>query len=234
MNFFLDWDWAAAEMAFRKAVALDPSYCLAHRTLGIALSHMRRHEEAQSAVRRARELEPLYAAHHALSAQVAFNARDYPAAVQFARQAIVLDPEFLIGYLQLGQAHEQLGNSDLALDALQNAGRLSGSNSKVVALRGYLFAKLGRTDKAQEVLNTLEAVSRERYVPPYAMALLHAGLGQRDKALEQLERGFDTRDVHLIFLPVDPKWDAFRADARFLSLLRRCGFNVPSLSTDAK
>jgi DNA-binding winged helix-turn-helix (wHTH) protein/tetratricopeptide (TPR) repeat protein len=224
VNFFLGWDWAAAEMEFRKAVALDPSYCLAHRTLGIALSHMRRPEEAQLAVRRARELEPLNAAHHALSAQVAFNARDYPAAVEFAQQATVLDPGFLIGYLQLGQAHEQLGNSDLALDALQNAGRLSGSNSKVIALQGYLFAKLGRTHQAREVLNTLEAVSRERYVPPYATALVHAGLGQRDTALECLERAYEARDVHLIFLPVDPKWDAFRSDVRFLALFRRCGF----------
>ncbi len=231
VNFFLDWDWAAAEMAFRKAVALDPSYCLAHRTLGIALSHMRRPEEAQSAVRRARELEPLYAAHQALSAQVAFNARDYPAAIQFAQQAIVLDPGLLIGHLQLGQAHEQLGNSDLALEALQNAGRLSGSNSKVVALRGYLFAKLGRTDEAREVLNTLEAVSHERYVPPYAMALVHAGLGQRDQALECLERAYEARDVHLIFLPVDPKWDALRSEVRFLALLRRCGFTQRASST---
>ena len=193
---------------------------------------MKRHEEAQSAVRRARELEPLYAAHHALSAQVAFNARDFNAAVQFARQANVLDPGFWIGHLQLGQAHEQAGNSDLALDALQNAERLSGSNSKVHALRGYLFAKLGRIDAAREVLHTLEALSRERYVPNYAMALVHAGLDQPDKALEQLERGFDARDVHLIFLPVDPKWDAFRANARFMSLLRRCGFNVASSSTN--
>jgi TolB-like protein/Flp pilus assembly protein TadD len=231
VNFFLDWDWAAAETAFRKAVALDPTYCLAHRTLGIALSHMRRHQKAQAAVRRARELEPLFAAHHALSAQVAFNARDYPAAVQFARQAIVLEPGFLIGYLQLGQAHEQLGNSDLAFEALQNAGRLSGGNSKVVALLGYLFAKLGRTDEAREVLNTLEAVSCERYVPPYALALVHAGLGQRDPALEQLDRAYEARDVHLIFLPVDPKWDAFRSDARFLALLGRCGFTQPGSST---
>jgi tetratricopeptide (TPR) repeat protein len=218
-------------MAFRKAVALDPSYCLAHRTLGIALSHMRRHEEAQSAVRRARELEPLYAAHHALSAQVAFNARDYTAAIQFAQQAIVLDPGFWIGYLQLGQAHEQSGNSDLALDALQNAGRLSGSNSKVVALQGYLLAKLGRTDEARELLKTLEAASHERYVPPYAMALVHAGLGQRNPALECLERAYEARDVHLIFLPVDPKWDAFRSDVRFLALLGRCGFTQRASST---
>ena len=222
--FFFDWDWAAAEMAFRKAIALDSSYCLAHRTLGIALSHMGRHEEAQSAVRRARELEPLHVAHHALSAQVAFNACDYSAAVQFARQATVIDPGFLIGYLQLGQAYEQSDNCDLALAALEKAGQFSGGNSKVIALRGYVYAKLGRAEEAREVLNTLEALSHERYVPPDAMALVHAGLNQRDAAFEWLERAYEAHDVHLIFLPVDPKWDAFRTDARFLALLSRCDF----------
>ena len=224
VTFFFDWDWAAAEMAFRKAIALDSTYSLAHRTLGIALSHMRRHEEAQSAVRRARELEPLHVAHHALSAQVAFNARDYSAAVQFARQATVIDPGFLIGYLQLGQAYEQLDKCDLALAALQKATQFSGGNSKVIALRGYVYAKLGRAQEAREVLTTLEALSRERYVPPYAMALVHAGLNQRDVAFEWLERAYEAHDVHLIFLPVDPKWDAFRTDARFLALLSRCDF----------
>lgn len=224
VNFFFDWDWAAAEMAFRKAIALDFSYSLAHRILGIALSHMRRHEEAQSAVRRARELEPLQVAHHALSAQVAFNARDYSAAVQFARQATVIDPGFWIGYHQLGQAYEQLHNCDLALVALQKAGQFSGGNSKVIALRGYVYAKLGRTQEALDVLTTLEALSHERYIPPYAMALVHAGLNQRDAAFEWLERAYEAHDVHLLFLPVDPKWDALRTDARFLALLSRCDF----------
>ena len=225
VNFFLDWDWAAAEMAFRKAIASDPSYCLAHRMLGIVLSHMKRHQEAKAAVRRARELEPLHAAHHALSAQVAFNARDYAAAVQFARQAIVVDAGFLIGYLQLGQAYEQSGNYELALDALQNAARFTGGNSKVIALRGYVFGKLGRVQEAGEVLTTLEALSDERYVPPYVIALVHAGLGARDTTLKWLERAYEAHDVHLIFLPVDPKWDAFRTDARFLALLSQCDFN---------
>lgn len=224
VNFFLDWDWAGAEKAFHKALALDPSYCLAHRTLGITLSHMRRDEQAQLALRRARELEPLNAAHHALSAQVAFNARDYSAAVQFARQAVVVDPESLIGYLQLGQAYEQLSNDGLALDALQKAGQFGGGNSKVLALRGYLFAKVGRAQEAGDVLSTLEALSRERYVPPYAMALVHAGFNQRDAAFEWLARACEAHDVHLIFLPVDSKWDAFRSDARFLALLNRCDF----------
>jgi DNA-binding winged helix-turn-helix (wHTH) protein/Flp pilus assembly protein TadD len=229
VKFWFDWDWASAETALRKASAIDPSYPFAHRMLGILLAHMGRHDEAQVAIRRARELDPLVAVEHALSAQVAFVAKDYAAALQFARQSIVVDPEFWIGLFQLGQAYVQLGESELALDALNNAGRFSGGNSKVLSLRGYLFAKLGRTNEALQVLNTLEAIARDRYVPPYAMAQIHLGLGDRDLALEWLERAFDVRDVHLVLLPADPKWDSVRGDARFVALLKRCGFTTPAL-----
>jgi DNA-binding winged helix-turn-helix (wHTH) protein/Flp pilus assembly protein TadD len=229
VKFWFDWDWASAETAFRKASAIDPSYPFVHRMLGILLAHMGRHDEAKSAIRRARELDPLVAVEHALSAQVAFVAQDYAAAVQFARQSIVVDPEFWIGLFQLGQAYVELGESELALDALNNAGRFSGGNSKVISLRGYLFAKLGRTDDALQVLNTLEAIARDRYVPPYAMAQVHLGLRHCDHALEWLERACDVRDVHLVLLPADPKWDPVRGDARFVALLKRCGFITPAL-----
>jgi DNA-binding winged helix-turn-helix (wHTH) protein/Flp pilus assembly protein TadD len=229
VKFWFDWDWASAETAFRKASAIDPSYPIVHRMLGILLAHMGRHDEAKSAIRRARELDPLVAVEHALSAQVAFVAQDYAAAVQFARQSIVVDPEFWIGLFQLGQAYVELGESELALDALNNAGRFSGGNSKVISLRGYLFAKLGRTDDALQVLNTLEAIARDRYVPPYAMAQVHLGLRHCDHALEWLERACDVRDVHLVLLPADPKWDPVRGDARFVALLKRCGFITPAL-----
>jgi tetratricopeptide (TPR) repeat protein len=225
VGFFLDWDWVAAEVAFRKAVALDPGYCLAHRTLGILLSHSSRHEEAKIAVSRARTLEPLYAAHHALSAQVAFNAREYTSAVHFARLAIVVDSGFWIGYLQLAQALQQSGDSDLALDALQTAWRLSGGNTKVVALRGYILARLGRTQEALEILSTLKGLSDQRYIPPYTIALVYAGLGNRDATFEWLENAIEGHDVHVIFLPVDPKWDDFRNDSQFLSISSRCDFD---------
>jgi len=224
MKFWIDWDWAAAESALRRAIALDPGYGMAHRVLGIVLSHMARHQEAQAAARHARELDPLDFVHHALSAQVAFNAMDYPAAVEHARRANTLDPEFWVGYYQLAQAYERLGKSDLAFAALLKAVQFSGGNSKALGLRGYLFARLGRVGEAQEVLHTLEAVSRERYVPPYATALVHAGLGNEDRGLEWLERAYQVRDVHLAFLAVDAKWTPFRAGARFAALLDRCGF----------
>jgi len=83
-------------------------------------------------------------------------------------------------------------------------------------------------EQAREVLNTLEGMSRVRYVPPYAIALVHAGLGERDAVFEWLDKAYPARDVHLIFLPVDPKWDAYRPDPRFEALLTRCGFRSRS------
>jgi DNA-binding winged helix-turn-helix (wHTH) protein/tetratricopeptide (TPR) repeat protein len=225
VKFWFDWDWLMAEAAYRKAIELDPNYPMAHRMLGITLAHMGRYAEARPEMARLRELDPLLAVNHALSAQVAFAGREYAAALQFARHAIVVDPEFWIGLFQLGQAYEQSGESELALEALNKAGRFSGGNSKAISLRGYLFAKLGRRNEAREVLSTLEAIARERYVPPYAMALVHAGLGESELALEWLDRALAVRDVHLVFLPVDPKWDAFRGDPRFQALLKRCGFS---------
>ncbi len=224
MNFFLGWDWPAAETAFRKAISLDPGYPLAHRMLGVLLAHMGRHPEAEPCIRRARELDPLYAMHHALSAQVAFAGRDYSAAVRFAKQAIVVDPEFWIGHFQLAQACEQTGQHEKAFEALNLAGRLSGGNSKVLSLRGYLLARLGKKDEAAQIMSTLQAISNERFLPPYALALVSAGMGEDDSAIQYLQRALSLRDVHLTFLPIDPKWDMLRGDKRFAKLLLECDF----------
>jgi Flp pilus assembly protein TadD len=224
VNWLLDWDWTAAETALRLAIQCDPSNAPAYRTLGHALSQSGRQSEAAAAMRRARELEPLEPISYALSAQVAFQARDYPAAVELARRAVLTDSEFWIGYVQLGQAYERTGDTDLALVALTDAARFSGGNSKAVSLKGYLLAKSGRANETREVLRRLEADARERYVPAYAMALVHAGFGDRDPVFEWLEKAYAARDVHLIYLPVDPKWDPYRADPRFKALVARCGF----------
>jgi len=224
LKWCCEWDWPAAEAGLRRALTLDPRSAPAHLTLGHALSQMGRHGEALLSTRRARELDPLSAIMPALSSQVAFQARDYRAALDYARQAVVLDPEFWIGHMMRGQALEQLGEHESALEALTTAARFSGQNTKPLSLRAYILAKSGRADEARAMLRTLETVSKTQYVPPYAMALIHAGLQQRESAFVWLERAYDARDVHLIYLPVDPKWDAYRASPRFEALIVRCGF----------
>jgi DNA-binding winged helix-turn-helix (wHTH) protein/Flp pilus assembly protein TadD len=222
-QFWLGWDWPAAEAAFRKALALDPNYAFAHRMLGIVLSHLCRHEEALASIRRARELDPLSAMNRALSSQIAFAAGNPPNAIHFAREAIVLDPEFWIGHFQLAQAYVHLQQYDLAMESLNQANRFSAGNSKALSLRGYLLAKTGFISEANEVIQTLNAISRERFVPPYAQALIYAGLAEADSALSLLERASQSHDVHMAFLPVDPKWDLFRTEARFAKMCNRFG-----------
>ena len=225
VQWFFEWDFRAADGAFRKAVALDPSNAWAHSMFGHALSQLGQHDEARSVMDKACMLEPLSPLHHAMASQVAFQARDMALAAERAQRAIVMDPEFWVGHMMRGQACEQLGEFDLALDALATAARLSGGNSKPVALRGYLLARLDEIVAAREVLAALQDLARSRYVPPYGMALVYAGLQDDDMMFDWLERALAARDVHLVFLPVDPKWARWRAEPRLRALLERCGFD---------
>jgi hypothetical protein len=127
--------------------------------------------------------------------------RDYVMALEHARRAVALDPEFWIGHIMLAQTLGELG---------------------------VLPGEGGRAADAKDVISTLQAASRDRYVPPAAIALIHLGLGDREETFAWLDRAYQERDVHLIFLPVDPKWDPVRSDPRFASLLTRCGFDKPS------
>jgi TolB-like protein/DNA-binding winged helix-turn-helix (wHTH) protein/Flp pilus assembly protein TadD len=223
--WMIEWDWKAAEAALRLAVDLDPSNANAHRVLGHALSQSGHQPEAETAMRRARELDPTDAVTHGLSSVVASQGRDAAAALEHARRAISLDPRLWIGYIALGQAYELAGDHNLALEALADAARLpGGGNSKIISLRGYVLARMGRAEAARKVLAALETAAHERYVPPYAMALVHAGLGERDAMFDALEKAYSARDVHLIYLPVEAKWDPYRADPRFVDLVARCGF----------
>jgi TolB-like protein/DNA-binding winged helix-turn-helix (wHTH) protein/Flp pilus assembly protein TadD len=234
VNWVLDWDWPGAERRLRRAIALDPGTADFHRVLGHVTSQMGRADDADAEMARALDLDPLDALSHALRSQVAFQRRDFAAAIRHARQAILLDSTFWIGYMQLGQAYAQTGQSDLALEALADAMRLSGGNSKPVSLRGYVLARTGRTAEAREVLRLLETRSRERFMPPYALALVHAGLGDTEAAMAWLDKAYGERDAHLVYLPVDAKWDPYRADPRFQALLARCGFAAPAAATAAR
>lgn len=222
--WILEWQWPEAETTLRRAVALDPTSAEPHMMLGHCLSQMGRHSEAMAEMRRARELAPLADMAHALSAQVAFQARDYPAAVGHARQAAAIQPGLWIASVFSAQALYQLGERERALAELQHATRYSEGNSKTLALRGYILAKSGHVAEARDVLATLTEAASGRYVPPYAFALVHAGLGERDATFLWLDRAFAARDVHLVFLTVDPVWDEYRSDARFRALIARCGF----------
>jgi DNA-binding winged helix-turn-helix (wHTH) protein/TolB-like protein len=227
-QFFLEWDWRRSEASFLRAIELNANYAMAHRNFGVLLSHSGRPEAARTELALARELDREYVMNHALSAMIEFHAGNLDAAIGHARRGIAIEPAFWITHYHLAQVYEQMGLADRALEELASASPSSNGNSKIPALRGYILAKAGRSAEAREVLANFEQLSATRYLPPYARALVYAGLGDQNLTFHWLEKAFAARDVHLIFLPIDPKWRPYRTDPRFQNLLRRCGF-----STDA-
>ena len=117
VQFVFDWDWRAAEANCRKAVALDPNYGQGYWMLAHMLSQQGRHQDTLALIRRACELDPLNAMTHSMSSQVAFQARDFDAAVDHARQALLVEPDFWIAFVQQGQAFEQIGMMDESIES---------------------------------------------------------------------------------------------------------------------
>jgi tetratricopeptide (TPR) repeat protein len=169
---------------------------------------------------RGRELDPFSPTMYMVSAQTAYNARDFVPAERYARQAIARDPNFWAGRAQLAQALAGQGRLEEALAAATESYRLA-PNAKGL-WRAYVLGLMGRRTEAQKLLRDFE--QKTPLVAPYEIAVAYAGLNDADGVFAALEKAYTVRDVNLVFLPVDSKLDPFRADARFQSLLDRCGF----------
>ena len=221
IKFWFDWDWAGSESEFRRAIDLSPNNADAHRLYAHLLSNTGRHEEALRELKRARELDPLSLITNTLQGQFLHFAGRDDEAVRSFEKTFELNPNFWVAHTQLASVliHKKMYGQ--ALTELEKAKKQSGGNTTTIALTGYVMALSGERGRAGGVLEELRRLSRERYVPPSNMALVHHGLGEREEALAWLEKAFEERDVLLTFVAVDRKWDALRGDQRFVSLLER-------------
>jgi TolB-like protein/Flp pilus assembly protein TadD len=218
--FWYEWDWPGAERAFLRALEIDPHHSSAHLGYGHILSILGRHEEALAGVDRALQIEPLSSFSGAMKGLFLFNARRYPEAVSQLNRTLEVDPRNWITHVVLGQAYERLGRYEDALAAFDEA-RESSETAGPASMTAYVEATSGHRAEAARILGELRARATSNYVPPYSMALVHHGMGNSPEVLRLLEAGYEQRDVRMVFLGIDPKWDSLRTDPRFVSLLRR-------------
>lgn len=222
--FWYDWDWQTAEKHFRRALELDPNNAEAHSAYAHFLSNMARHDEALAEARLSRELDPLTLVINALEGQFLFYAGKMDESLDRLNKTIDLDPNFWLAHLAISRVYIEKGMHAEAIAAAAKARELSKVNSESIALVGYAQAKAGETEKARAVLDELLKLSRERYVPPYNFALIYNALGEGGKALDYLEKAFAEKDVRMVFLKVEPKWNNLRNEPRFIELMRRMNF----------
>ncbi|MGI9068544.1 MAG: tetratricopeptide repeat protein [Pyrinomonadaceae bacterium] len=218
-----NWDWSAAEREFRRGIELDPNSVDAHHDYSYFLSAMERHDEALREVKRAQELEPNSAQKLGSVAKILLSARQYDQAIEQYLKAIEMDSNFAPFHANLGVAYLAKGMSKEALAELQKARALEDAPERRgrFALLAYAYAITGKKAEAVKMLNELKELSKERYISPYNFAIIYVGLGEKDRALDWLEKAYQEKSEALVYLKVSETFDSLRSDSRFRDLLRR-------------
>jgi TolB-like protein/tetratricopeptide (TPR) repeat protein/class 3 adenylate cyclase len=220
---WFDWNWADGLKEAERALALNPNSAFVHLAYGHVLSDLGRHKEAIAEVARARDLEPVFLLIRALEGMFFLHAGRDDEALAKLQKALELDPNFWITHLTLGKVYIQQRKYPEAIAEFSKARELSHGNSEAIASVGYVAALADDKRKARVVLDELKNLSNQHYIPPVNIALVYNGLGDQNEALSWLEKACEERDVRLTLLKVDPRWDSFRSNPRFVAILKRIG-----------
>jgi len=222
-ELFYEWDWAAAERELLRAIDLNPSEPNAHRLYSYWLTAMGRADESVAQARLNLRLDPLSPVTYADLARAFYYGRRYDEAITAGRQSLEMDANFMLADVIIGEAYEQKGMYQESVAELQKVNDRAGGFPEALGALGHAYAVAGRREAALKMLAELERRSAREYVSPLDFAILHAGLGDKNRALEQLERATNEHAGWLINLAVEPRFDALRAEPRYQELLRRVG-----------
>ena len=225
IHAWFDWDWAGAEREAQRAIVLNPSSGFAHAAYANVLVNLERLDEAVAEAKRGREIEPVSLLVNLLEGSTLYYARRNEEAEARLRKTIELEPRFWVAHLFLGKVLVEKKEYAEALTEFTLARDFSGGNSEPIAMIGYIAAVSGQTAPARATLEEMLARAGQRYTPAYSIAGIHLGMGDREQCFVWMEKAWESRDMRLSFLKVDPKWDAIRSDPRFVSLLKRMGLD---------
>ena len=222
IKFRWDWDRVETEREFQQAIKLKPSYAPAHQWYSSYLVALERFDEAIAEAKRTQELEPLSFIASSHLGWILYLSGQNERAIEQCTRILDLDPNFFPALRYRGLAYEQKGMYPEAIVDFQKGVKLSGS-PLMLALLGHAYAASGKKSEAQHVLSELQDLQGRRYVSPYTVAAIYAGLGEKDQAFKWLEKAYEERDIWLMNLKVDPVFSKLRSDRRFPDLLARIG-----------
>ncbi len=219
-----DWDWAAAEREYKRALELDPNYAMAYHWYGYDLMCMGRYEEAIQMIERAHELDPLSLVINRNLGQVCYRSGQHERGKKILLGVFEKNPNFSYLHYHLGNIEFQQGHYEEALAQFQQERENArGWSLHIQPWIGMAYAKLGQMDQARTVLADLVAQSLHIYVAPTPVAALYFVLGENDSGFQWLEKAYETYDSWIRLLKSDTVFDPVREDPRFLEILKKVG-----------
>jgi len=223
-NFF-NWNWASAEDEFKRSIQLNPNYASAHSHYGLYLVARERIDEAVAETNRAQELDPLSLSISASRGFLLMNARRYEEAIEQERRVIAIDPNHYQAHWFLALTYLANQQIDQAIATSEKAVAISNRAPAALGVLGMAYGAAGRKGEANQILNELLQLEKQRYVSPMAFVYVYTGLGNKDQSFAWLEKAHQERSNGIAFFKVSPTVDQLRSDPRFADLLKRIGLD---------
>jgi DNA-binding winged helix-turn-helix (wHTH) protein/TolB-like protein/Flp pilus assembly protein TadD len=214
-----EWDFEEAKREYQRAIEINPNLATAHIKYAQCLSALGEQGAAAEA-EQAQMLEPVSVSINAGAGQVYYLLRRYDDAIKVSQKLLELEPNSSAVRWVLGLAYEQKGDYGAAVEQFRKGVSQTKAPAPLSHL-AYTYTKIGQRKEAEMLLEELKQLSKRRYVSSALIAEIFAGLGEKDRALEWLEKGYEERDFRMIYLKAAPMMDNLRSDPKFTDLLRR-------------
>jgi tetratricopeptide (TPR) repeat protein len=221
VNFMWIWDWPEAERQFHRAAELNYNYLSGHQWHALYLSAMGRNKEAMEEITIAQKLDPLSRIVNTAAGYIHYYARDYDEAERASKVVLAQDPNFMAAHAVLGLTYEQKRAYPEAIAELQRALDLSGGESPTyIGSLGHAYAASGNRQEAQHAIDKLDDLAKRLpFLGLSSKAVVYAGLDEKEKAFQFLQTARNQNDASMIWIRVQPQFDALRSDPRFQQLL---------------
>jgi len=217
------WDWESAGKEYQRAIELNPSYPVARLHYAMHLALMGRFEEAIREAREGQSRDPMSGVMNAALAFVLVMAGRYDWCVEQSLTTIDIDPALTFTYVSLAMAYARKGMFREAMLTNEKSLALGGSPAFHKSAIGHAYASSGDHARAREILRELHQKSEHNYIPFWSLAIVHDGLGEKELAIESLQKALARREAVLVSLKVWPLLDKLRDDPRFQEIERRVG-----------
>jgi TolB-like protein/Flp pilus assembly protein TadD len=223
-RMYYDWDFAGAEREYRRAIELNRNSATAHQWYAYLLTAMERPEsEAAREIATAKRLDPLSVPINTDQAYMLDYYGEVDAALKSVRTALEMNPKFPLGHFWLVRIYTSQGKYAEAEAELGKIAELR-TWTPAMAAAGFLYGLRGKRKEAEEVLRGFTDLRRQgKYASSYAIAVVDAGLGDKERALAHLEDAYRERSHWLVWLKRDPRWESLRREPRFQNLVRKVG-----------
>ena len=217
-----EWNWAQADTMFQEILRSLPDYAPAHQAYAMmCLLPLGHFDEAIDQIQTALQLDPLALLTNFHVGGAFYFAGRYPEAIEQLRKTLELDPCYHLAHMGLAIAFGQEGMFDEAIATLHKAKTLAGEIMPIRGALGNIYARAGKTNEAEAVLQELFQMEGARYVSPLDFALVNAGLGRAGEVFEHLAKAVADHCGRLAWAMVDPRFEGFRSDQRFKELRKR-------------